>query len=339
MSIHSAVEPIPAHATQPLPLSSAALIGSKLLVLEGDPTQRRALEHFCRANNLLAVPEPQGSVTAFLRSNADLGGVLLSEDYGGSKLAWAAAAREIGALRPELPVILRRDRSAGMDDLADDLKRVCRAAYKTCDLAALARAVERHILTLRYPEALVHGITEISQRVLASEFCGFQIEAQTPTVVHDRVFFGGLFSLIPLESGWCRGYLMLQTDESRMLQLLDHSGVDGAGTDLRSLNDRLREATNLIWGLFKNRYVGDRTVRADSNVQVPLVFNLEDRCISFGASNTHVCFPYRLKDETRGLSIDLQERFVFNLNWAPDDFHEIAPPPDSGVGSGSLEFF
>ena len=36
---------------------------------------------------------------------------------------------------------------------------------------------------------------------------------ETPYIVRDRIIFGEVFSLIPLESSWCRGYMMLQTEE------------------------------------------------------------------------------------------------------------------------------
>ena len=39
--------------------------------------------------------------------------------------------------------------------------------------------------------------------------------------MRDRIIFGEVFSLIPLESTWCRGYMMMQAEEQPILDLLD----------------------------------------------------------------------------------------------------------------------
>jgi hypothetical protein len=209
------------------------------------------------------------------------------------------------------------------------------------DLATLRAAIDAHIFTLQYPPALLRGIAEISERVLASEFNGFCVSPAMPLIVHDRVAFGELFSLIPLESHWCRGYLLLQTEESEMLKLLDFAGGSASAASVEALKDRLREATNLIWGLFRNRFCGDLQVTSVPNVQVPLVFNLREKSVSFGASSTHLCVRYRLTDEARDLSLSISERFVFNLKWSPEDFGEVVTGTESNteVAAGEIEYF
>ncbi|MGE6057354.1 hypothetical protein ACQJ2V_28405, partial [Klebsiella variicola subsp. variicola] len=75
------------------------------------------------------------------------------------------------------------------------------------------------IFSQQYPNALVRGIAEISRMVLESQFPGMQVEIEQPYLVRDRIIFGEVFTLIPLESSWCRGYMMLQA-EQKTLQAL-----------------------------------------------------------------------------------------------------------------------
>jgi hypothetical protein len=105
------------------------------------------------------------------------------------------------------------------------------------------------------------------------------------------------------------------------------------------VNDRLSEVTNLIWGAFKNRYIGDQTAVATARVQVPLVVNHQHKYISFGTENPQLCFRYTLTDEKDGRVSTLYARFIFNLNWSPEDFEEIVPNVDGLVDSGELELF
>ncbi len=107
----------------------------------------------------------------------------------------------------------------------------------------------------------------------------------------------------------------------------------------RRVNDRLSEVTNLAWGAFKNRYIGDSTTIASARVQVPLVVNHQHKYISFGTENPQLCFRYTLTDRLGGGASTLYVRFVFNLNWSPEDFREIAPDAEGLVSSGDLELF
>ena len=69
--------------------------------------------------------------------------------------------------------------------------------------------------------------------------------------MRDRIIYGELFSLIPLESNWCRGYMMLQTEEGPLVQFVEddktHIGVNEE-VNFRDINQVLGEVTNLVWG-------------------------------------------------------------------------------------------
>jgi chemotaxis phosphatase CheX-like protein len=306
---------------------------SKVLVLDESPEHQPAIKMFCDANGLIALKVRPGSVMSVLRTNIDLGAILLSELYGGSPDEAARIAAEIHDARPELPVIMRRESSANLEGLAEPVRRAVCAAYVANDMAALRKVVDERIFCLMYPNALLRGIAEITEAVLTSQFPGIRVSMETPYVVHDRIIFGELFSLMQLESSWCRGYMMLQTEEEPLLVLTG----GGPGTSFRTVNDLLGEVTNLIWGAFKNRYLGDPAIMSGS--QVPLLVNHKHKYISFGTSNPQLCFRFTLSDATGARTTILYARFVFNLSWSPQDFKEIPQKFAGLVESGELQLF
>ena len=316
---------------------------SKVLVLDDCPVHKEVLKRFCDENNLVGVKVGKNRLQSVLRSNIDLGAVLFAECYGGSAEASAEIAIRINAVRPELPIIMRRERDASMDDLPESLRRVVCAAYVAHDMAPLQKVIDEYIFSLDYPNALVRGIADMTQAILGDVFKDLTITCDTPYIVRDRIIFGEVFSLIPLESAWCRGYMMMQAEEAPILELLDrYQMIDGAQpgeADFRDLNSVLGEVTNLIWGSFKNRYVGDADAWLRSQVQVPLLVNHKHKYISFGSGNPQLCFMYCLKDPQSGRAVKLHQRFVFSLAWSPEDFKEVTDDVGAMVEAGELDLF
>ena len=313
---------------------------SKVLVLDNSAADSEVIKQFCSDNDLVGLKVRKDSLLAVLRTNIDLGGVLYSEDYGDTAEETAVIAAQIHATRPELPIVIRRNGKATLDDLPDAHRRPYCAAYVSSDMSVLRRIVDQYIFSLVYPNALVRGIGELTESVLAGQFPSWHIDRDTPHIVRDRLIFGEVFSLIPLESHWCRGYMMLQTEEKPLLGLLAGSSTSlDRKTDFRAVNSLLGEVTNLIWGSFKNRYIGDASTSAVASIQVPLVVNQQHQYISFGTDNPQLCFRYKLTDGARDRCFTLVQRFVFNLNWSPEDFREIAPESNGLIESGELELF
>lgn len=311
---------------------------SKVLVLDDDPEHARVIKNFCDANNLVALKVRKNRLMSVLRFNIDLGAILYSESYGASPEENAEIALRIHTVRPELPIILRRATQPTLDNVLEQVRQVFCAAYTTEDMSVLSRIIDEYIFSLVYPNALVRGISEITENVLSTQFKQLATRWDTPYVVRDRVIFGEVFSLIPLESSWCRGYMMLQTEENAILAVLNKAHAQPK-SGFRDVNNLLGEITNLIWGAFRNRYVGDVSARAGNSVQVPLIVNHLHKYISFGTDNPQLCFPYTLTDEESGLSIRLYQRFVFNLSWSPEDFKEVVHDTRELVESGELELF
>jgi hypothetical protein len=314
---------------------------SKVLVLEHTGIAFDSLKAFYEECGLVGI-RPQkndaASVMTILRSNVDLGGIMLYEDFNENGLT---LAREIHAMRPELPIFLRRDTVASVAGLSEKDASMFRCAYTLSDLHLLRESLAASIFNRIYPNDLVRGITQITSASLASVFRDCDIEVETPYLVKDRIIYGEVFSMIAIESNWCRGYMMLQVEENAMMEIMRHAAAnDAEPVTFRELNNVLSEATNLVWGAFKNRYVGqDQNKDNLLLTQVPIIINHQRHFISFGSDDPQLCLKYilRLRAQPDAAPVFLFQRFVFNLNWSPDEFRETSV--ESLVDSGELELF
>lgn len=311
---------------------------SKVLILDECADASLAIKQFCEDNNLIGLKVQKYRLMDILKSNIDLGAILYAEDYGDTPEENADIALRIHAIRPELPIILRRMHNSSLDGVDKAIKRVFCAAYTTENMTGFKKVIDEYIFSLVYPNALVRGISEITESVLASQFKNPILQWDTPYIVRDRVIFGEVFSLIPIESNWCRGYMMLQTEEDAILGILNGDPMFPP-SGFRDVNSILGEVTNLIWGGFKNRFIGDATAVSTNQIQVPLIVNHKHKYISFGTENPQLCFFYTMTDTATGRSVKLYQRFVFNLNWSPEDFKEIAQDSTDLMSSGELELF
>jgi hypothetical protein len=326
-------------------MEDKAHLVSKVLVLESDPACHARIKAFCDKNNLVGLKVVDENVIAVLKSNVDLGAILLAEDYqsqGSGK--GLALAKLMHKLRPELPIFLRRETLTTLDDLSDADRNCFSAVYTLDSIETLAGPIQECIFSLAYPNALVRGIVEVTTSALESQFKGMQIDVSTPYNVRDRIIFGEIFTLIPLESNWCRGYLMHQTEERPLLELIATNRTHikpEENIGFRDVNNILGEVTNLVWGAFKNRFVSHDTTLQVHATQVPLVINHLNRYISFGSEKPQLCFRYVLSDpqDPAIKPLTIQQRFIFNLNWSPEDFSENQSSVEDLFEKGELELF
>jgi len=324
-------------------MEDKAKLVSKVLVLDHSTDCHESIKSFCEENNLVGLKVQEDNVMSVLKSNVDLGAILLSEKFFGYAHGGLALAYEMHQVRPELPIFLRREHIDNLDDLSETDKKSFTVAYTLKTIDKLRKYIDECIFCVMYPNALVRGITELTKTALESQFKGIAADIETPYIVRDRIIFGEIFTLIPLESSWCRGYMMLQTQEESLLELIKndktHVNPDDA-EDFRNVNNVLGEITNLIWGSFKNRFIS--YTKSNINMaQVPLVINHQHRYISFGSENPQLCFKYRLVDTDKNItkSYLIYQRFVFNLNFSPEDFVENENVMDQLMDSGELELF
>lgn len=313
---------------------------AKVLLLEHDPAHYGALLDFCDRIGLVPLPCTASEAVPALAQHKDLGGVLLAEDLPCESADALALARAIHKQRPELPIFLRRTREvplAGAD--ADAVHH----PWPSHDLEALRAQVEASLFSLRYPADLVQGVVDLTHTALAAMFPGAEVTHEPPYIVHDRIIFGQVSTLIPIESTWCRGYMMLQTEEAALRQgVIQGLGLEGVGQDLgfRAMNHLLAETTNLIWGAFKNRYIPPEAF-AYEQTQVPIVINHEQKYISFGSSDPQLCVRWRLADPRRaGLPpLTIVQRLIFNLLWSPEDYARFSASAGTVPPAGVLELF
>jgi len=313
---------------------------SKVLVLENDPDCLDHLKQFCDTTGLIGVRVNPGHVVKVLSSTLDLGAILLAENYAGTRTETRVLARYIRHSRPELPIFLRLDNPAE-GETADDLTTFASGIYTREDISPLKQSLDRYLFSLLYPDSLVNGIMELSMNALSQQFTDLDVSCCQPSLVRDRIIFGEVFTLIPLESSWFKGYMLLQTGEAGIMQRVqagDPSGGPGR-IDFRRVNNVLSEVTNLIWGAFKNRYIPADDPGTRSPVQVPIVINHAHQYVSFGSDHPHLCFEYTLKNRIGEAVVCFQQWFVFNLNWFPERFREIPEVMADLVESGELELF
>lgn len=316
---------------------------SKVLVLDSDPACYEKIKSFCDENRLVGLKVQPENVMSVLRSNVDLGGVLVSENYDGRVNGGVQLAQRIHSLRTELPIFLRRENSDNADDLTEEERKCISSVYTLDNMQALQSSIGEYIFSLSYPNVLVRGISEITKGALESQFKDLLVEVSTPYIVRDRLIYGEIFTLIPIESSWCRGYMMLQTEEIALMELVkaNHTHMNpNEGYDFRNLNGVLGEITNLVWGAFKNRYMSDAASSAHLS-QVPIIINHLHRYISFGSDNPQLCFKYTLRGSAANsdLKLEIYQKFVFNLNWSPEDFTENLVSIQDLVESGELDLF
>lgn len=322
-------------------MQEAAQLVSKVLVLNDDAEVRGHIKAFCDAHHLIPVKPQAGAALTVLKSNVDLGAIFMQETYTGEGGNALELARAIHAIRPELPIFLRREAASHLDDLPDLYRGIFTAAYTTSTIDELAPLIDKNIFSFQYPNALVRGITEITKNTLETQFKGVEVRTEAPYMVRDRIIYGELFTLIPLESTWCRGYMMLQTEEGPLIKYVEdgrtHISRDPA--NFRDINHVMGEVTNLIWGAFKNRFISNEPVDWRQS-QVPLIVNHEHRYISFGSEDPQLCFRYTLVDPNgEATPLVLYQRFVFNLSWAPEKFKENEVLAEDLFESGELELF
>lgn len=315
---------------------------SKVLVLDEEPESALRIKAFCDGNSLVGLRAQSENVMSVLKSNVDLGAIFLSESYVSHGVDGLSFARQIHAVRPELPIFLRRKSIDNLDDLDDLARSLFSEAYTINGIDKLGPVISETIFSLVYPNGLVRGITEITKAALESQFKDVEVNTEAPYIVRDRIIYGELFTLIPLESNWCRGYMMLQTEEHPLMDFVETGKthiLTSKSATFRDINHVLGEVTNLVWGSFKNRFISYDAIEG-RNSQVPIIVNHLHRFISFGSEDPQLCFKYTLTGKAgEGPPMVIYQRFVFNLSWSPDKFKENEALVEDLFDSGELELF
>lgn len=335
-------------------MSETTQIVSKVLVHECNDEALSVLKDICTrhklvglkvstGNNEIGIKDASNEIDDVLKSNVDLGAIFLSEAPDPNGFTGLDLCLKIQHTRPELPIFLRRESATDTSDLDQDIQDAITGVYTLDNVDALDELITSYVCSMYYPIELAQGIQEISLDAFSNIIKDTDIACEQPYLVKDQIIYGELFSLIPLESEWCRGYMMLQTTENEILELIrsGRTHISSSRPDSRDTNSVMNELTNMIWGGIKSRYFQSGESPDDAHrTQVPIIVNHLQKHISFGSTEPQLCFKYTLNDPGRHYpNITLYQRLVFNLSWSPEKFAESDKAVDDFVEGGELELF
>ena len=315
----------------------------KVIVIEQGAERLSTLKSFFENCKLLGYRATRNNILSILSTNIDLGGVFIPEtdDQGVSCTALAIA---INHVRPDLPIFLCIDAGHKLEDLSENTQNAVVGTYTHGDVSRMQELVDTYLFSRHYPSEFISGIKEITSNTLKSSFKDIQLIADHPYIVKDKIIYGELFSLIPIETNWCRGYMMLQMEEGKILDAISakRALINPPEPNFRHVNAVLGELSNMIWGGLKNKY-GNKTLENSTGkvrVEIPIIVNHARKYISFGSDDPQLCFKFTLIDNNNSINpITIYQKFIFSLDWMPEKFAESNQNVTELVKGGELELF
>lgn len=321
---------------------------SKVLIFEENPAAQGVLKEFCAANGLIGLKQTSHSTMKMLYNNVDLGAVLLSEkshdSAEGLNNGFELAVR-IKKVRKELPIFIRREKRADLEDLTAEQKAAITGAYTLEDTTKLTQLVDQYLADSEYPISLIRRIEEVTHTALTSLFSDVEVTNDLPFLVKDKLTYGDILSLLPVESPWFSGYMMVQSEELPMIELIrdGRTSIDSGNVDFRDVMGMLSEISNQAWGGLRTRLIALHPSQAESNhrIFVPITVNQYKEYISFGTDRSQLCFKYTLRDLRGKLEpITLYQKFIFSIRWSPEEYQQADESTvEELVESGCLEMF
>ena len=318
-------------------------IQSKVLVYEVDPDQMDSLRNFLKEHDLVGFrAEKSDGLLGILRENIDLGAIFLCEEADSDGVSGRELAVQLHVMRPELPIFLRRDKANVGKPMTEEMQRVCTADYAPGDYAALTQVVNRYIFSRYYPSHVTRVIEESTIESLQELFDGAKITCGTPYLIRDRVLYGQVASLMPLESYWCRGYMIFQVEEPDIYKLIVRSKTPLLAEDagIEGVNSILSELTNATWGKLKGRILGaePRSV-VDYRPDIPVVISHSRSYLGLGCDEPLLAFKYEVDIPDANFdTMYFYQAFAFHLLWKPEKMEEKEATLKEFVDSGELVF-
>jgi len=317
-------------------------INTKILVIEFEEDILSSMRGFLELNKIVGYKVTKTQVINVLKCNIDLGAIFIPESDSSGNSNFDLAI-EINKARPELPMFVRFNENKTLDDLPEEEQKLFSGSYIGTEYDHLKELLDTFLFTRHYPNEFVKGIKDLSLESFKATFKGMDVISESPYIVKDKIIYGELFSLMPLESYWCRGYMMLQTDEINLLDVIKANKTSLPATDanFRHVNAVLGELSNMIWGSFKQNYGMEASVEVSRiRVEIPIIIDHSRSFISFGTDDPQLCFKYTLIDPDFEISpITIYQKFIFSLDWSPEKFKEHDKNVEELVENGSLEMF
>ncbi len=321
---------------------------SKVLIFEENPSAQIALKEFCATSGLVGVKQTSDSSMKMLYTNSDLGAILLSEkshDSAEGLTNGFELAQRIKRVRKELPIFMRLEDGTVFGDIPEEQQKCITGTYTLEDMSKLTALVDQYLADTEYPISLIRRIEEVTTSALASLFHDIEVTMDLPYLVKDKLVWGDILSLLPVESPWFVGYMMVQSEEVPMISLIEdgRTSIPPENIDFRDVMGMLSEISNQAWGGLRTRLISlfppdhERTVK----IFVPITVNQYKEYISFGTDRSQLCFKYTLKDKLGKLMpVTLYQKFVFNIRWNPEEYQEADENTvEELVESGCLEMF
>ena len=317
-------------------------IRSKVVVVEHDKDKLGALKQFIESCNLDGYQASMTTVSSVLKHNVDLGAIFLPYTAGheSSDMELALA---IHMSRSELPIFLRVDSHDAADELPVKLRNAATGVYVHQEHERLKELVDTYLFNRHYPNAFVTSVKEFTLAAFQAAFKGLHAEIDPPYIVKDKIIYGELFSLLPLESTWCRGYMTLQSEEDNVRQAIAarKTQMHAIEPNFHHVNELLAELANMVRGGFKTRYGSEAIdLQGHVRVEVPIIINYAHKYISFGTDAPQLCFKITLTDPDGKLRpVVMYEKFIFSLDWSPEKYAESNQSVNDLVSSGEHELF
>jgi len=312
-------------------------IRSKVLTFDTDISVLPRLRTLFDANNLTgmrSVADP-AIVDIILEKNIHLGALFLN-----NRQDWINLSVKLKELRPELPLFLRVEELGEIDDIPEDKLVLFDGIFHISEEEKIHTFLNDHIFIRDYPVDMIRHIHDFSMNAFKFMIPEAQVQSHAPLIIRDKIIYGEITSLIPINTNWCRGYMMIQTELEELHHLLttfNSPAFEGSLDEV--VPPVISELTNLMWGGFKTVFLKDGFLEGTGpDIQVPILVNHKMKNISFGGDIPQLCFEYILSNPI-GLNrkAKIVQKFIFNLNWSPDlvaeyDFQEL-------VDTGTIELF
>lgn len=304
------------------------VVHSKVILHEDKNTSPAKLKQFFLDNNLIGYKAINyKNILEVMETNIDLGAIFISQSGNTEGKGSGVIVKKIHSLRPELPIFLSVADTEELEIVPDDIKSLCAGVYIRGDFDTLKKMIDTYIFNMFYPSDIIRSMIELTEEVIPSVLLDCDLVSEAPYLVRDRIIYGKLFSLIPLESHWCRGYMMMQADEEPLVNMVKagntHFSSNKPDIGFREVNGIMSELTNLIWGKFKTKFYREEETRNLYNIQVPIIVNHMRKYITFGSETPQLCFHYTLKEKSNHFEpLSLYQKFIFHLNWNPEKYNE-----------------
>ena len=315
---------------------------SQVLIFDNNPQSLGFLVKVCHETSLTLLKAKDVSLS-ILDANIDLGAIFISHDS--LQKGDNAFINKISESKRDIPIFIGLPKGTNevTVKLPDKLSITC--FYSEDKREEFLDNIRKYIFSRYYPSQITHAISTSTLNVFSSYFKGCKINSHLPYLVMDHYVYGDVLTMVPIKTNWCSGYMMLQVQQNDLLRWLtkDTTGLKTIEeVNFRDINELLKEATNQVWGrvrkdLFHNNY---EPLNSDVDIQVPIITNHIHHYMSFGSEAPQLSIQYDISDEDDTFdSFSIKQKFVFNVQWIPEEYKPKDSDIDTFLESGELELF